>query len=362
MVRMCAVILFVASLFLTSFCVPLLAADCTVTVLPGESIQAAIDAAPDGATVCLAAGEWQENVAIAKPLTLRGAGADATIIKGLEAGLRVIRIESAEEIEATIADLTIAEAKLGEPRNWKEDGIHVGGQARVTITDCAVVENGWNGISVGGSAQATILNSIVRGSGGTGGVYVVDSAQVTLTGSMIERSGWNGVFVSNSAQATIVDLSVDGTDRDGITVGDSARATITGSTVNAAGWVGITVRDSAQATIVDSTVEGSMWRGIFVRDSAQATMARVNVIGSALDGIVIWGQATLDACKITGSGGFGVALYQRHGDTCADPVAAFVGYVAGARNIGDGNSAGNYCPEDLKFLFTEEGGELDRRE
>jgi nitrous oxidase accessory protein len=45
---------------------------CTVTVQAGESIQAAIDAAEEGAVVCLAEGTWEENIEIGKGLTLRG--------------------------------------------------------------------------------------------------------------------------------------------------------------------------------------------------------------------------------------------------------------------------------------------------
>lgn len=44
---------------------------CTVTLSPGNSIQEAINGAAPGAVICLAAGEWQENVSIEKSLTLR---------------------------------------------------------------------------------------------------------------------------------------------------------------------------------------------------------------------------------------------------------------------------------------------------
>lgn len=45
---------------------------CYVELKPGESIQSAIDAAPDGALICLAEGRWDENVRIGKSITLRG--------------------------------------------------------------------------------------------------------------------------------------------------------------------------------------------------------------------------------------------------------------------------------------------------
>ncbi|MFN4217950.1 MAG: hypothetical protein ACK4HB_01480, partial [Candidatus Bipolaricaulia bacterium] len=58
--------------------------DCTVTVQPGQSIQQAIDAAPEGTVICLAAGAWEEEIQITKGLTLRGAGWEKTklVLKG----------------------------------------------------------------------------------------------------------------------------------------------------------------------------------------------------------------------------------------------------------------------------------------
>jgi nitrous oxidase accessory protein len=42
--------------------------------MPGQSIQAAIDNAPSGATIRVHAGSYRQNLLIAKPLTLVGVG------------------------------------------------------------------------------------------------------------------------------------------------------------------------------------------------------------------------------------------------------------------------------------------------
>jgi nitrous oxidase accessory protein len=63
-----------------------------VVVRPGESLQTAIDAAPAGAVIVLSEGRWEENVKIEKSLTLRGTGADVTVISGVEEGYPVVWI------------------------------------------------------------------------------------------------------------------------------------------------------------------------------------------------------------------------------------------------------------------------------
>ncbi len=53
----------------------------TIVVNPGESIQAALDAAPPGSTIVVRAGTYAENIEIVKDgVTLRGAGVRRTIL------------------------------------------------------------------------------------------------------------------------------------------------------------------------------------------------------------------------------------------------------------------------------------------
>lgn len=59
---------------------------CTIHVLLGKSIQQAIDTAPKGAVICLEKGEWQESIEVEKSITLQGAGAEHSVIRGTEEG------------------------------------------------------------------------------------------------------------------------------------------------------------------------------------------------------------------------------------------------------------------------------------
>ncbi len=110
---------------------------CTVTVQPRESIQAAIDAAPEGAVILLAAGEWQKPLTISKSLTLRGEGPDKTTIRGQERDIALITVHNPGGQEALVVI----------------QGLSVIGSRRV--------------IWLGGTLHATILDTTVSGSAGT---------------------------------------------------------------------------------------------------------------------------------------------------------------------------------------------------
>jgi parallel beta-helix repeat protein len=229
-----------------------------VTVRPGESIQAAIDQAPAGAVICLAEGEWRENITIEKALTLRGQGAERTVIRGKKRGYSVVEIRSSEGVQVTIEKLTVTEAVEGY-------GVLVDGNAQATITQCTVFGNEWCGIGVGGSARATIQGSIVSG------------------------NRWSGISLWG-------------------------RATIQGSTVSRNGRSGIVLEGSSA-------------------------------------------QATIQENRIFANQGHGVALYER---PCYAIDWVFTGYVTGKANLIYDNLRGAVCPDELSFLMTTAGGELNR--
>ncbi len=290
-----------------------LAEDCVITVQPGESIQAAIDAASPGDVICLSPGEWVENLVIEKSITLRGIGANETVIRGLEDGLPVLGIESAEEIEVTIEALTVFGAKAGEPRTWQEGGIRVSRRAHVMISNATVKGNAGAGISIGGLVQITVSDSTVEG------------------------NGEDGISAWGSTQATVSGSTVEGNGRAGISIGNSAQITIFGSTVAGNRGAGIRIWDSARSAITDSLFMHNS-QGIFISDSAVATIEDNVFRDNTRNDVILYARPYFDIDRV------------------------FTGHVIGSGNRGEANAAGDDCPDALWFLFTEEGGELDHRD
>ena len=170
----------------------------TITVQPGESIQAAIDAAPEGAVICLPAGIWEENIKIEKSITLRGAGAE-TIIDGFKDGHPVVWVMGPEEamqpISVQIEGLTIrgAEGSCADgDKGIFADGMLIHGVTQAAITGSTISENGRHGIRLSDRARAEITNSTIS-ENGEFGIVIVDSARVEIAGSIISGHGMAGI-------------------------------------------------------------------------------------------------------------------------------------------------------------------------
>jgi nitrous oxidase accessory protein len=369
---------------------------CTVIVQPGESIQAAIDKAKEGAVICLAEGTWEENLVIGKGLTLRGLGPGKSVIKG--SGGPVILITSDTEIEVIVEGLTIAEAKTGdyyyeEPLRHPH-GLSLGGKVKAIIKGNAISGNEDDGIYMEGSAQATIQGNTISGNRDNG-ITVEAAAQATISGNTISENHYYGIGMGDAAQATISGNTISGNE-DGISMWDSVQATISGNTISgnrnngiymhdaqatiekntiSENYYGIAMGSYAQATIQGNTISGNRDDGIYMRDSAQATIqgnaisgnegagiamydsARATISGNTISGNGggIWMKksswATIEGNKITENKFYGVALAQR---PCIDKDYIFGGAVRGRANEIWGNTG--VCPAELKFLMTEAGG------
>lgn len=239
--------------------------ECTVTVQPGESIQATIDEAEEGAVICLAEGTWEENVKITKSLNLRGQGPEVSVIRASEHGQPVVRISTPNG--ATPTDVVVGELRLT-------------GAAAVSLLSL------WSrGVLVQDSARATISECTVSVHGT--GIFLSGSARATITGGAVSTSGV-GIQLRDSSEAMISKCTVSAEDQ-GILFADSAQATISECTVSA-GFAGygtaIRLEDSSQATVSGSTISGHLGHGIAVEGSAQATISGNLISENRLYGIV----------------------------------------------------------------------------
>jgi len=342
-------------------------------VEPGQSIQAAIDAAPPGSIVCLPEGKWVESIRITKTITLRGQGAERTVIQAHKDGAPVVWIDGkvkGEPINVVIEGVTIVGLALEER----------GGAKLVVPANFAVLATGYVQLVL---KNCTINNAMT-------GVYLTDDVQglITKIELKVENLGpylkGSGIEVWGRAQATVVDATIVGPDlMIGILADAQAQLNVQRVTVTA-GEIGLWVRGEAQTRVADARIMSQSNTGILATYRAQVGIAR-SFVSECENGLMIRGDAqvrlvesTVVNCNggVTVLGSSSLVLLENRiaGNNygvlippIGEPHAQFSGFVCGARNVipgpeePGGNRLGAFYVEDLSFLVTEEGGAWSRR-
>lgn len=351
----------------------------TIAVQPGESIQAAINAAPAGAVIVLGAGEWQEALTIDKSLTLRGAGADKTTLRGRGSDRAVVAANNGGVVGVDVAfeDLAVTGARRGV---WLDGslrarlarvavfecvgtyGVFIDGTVKASLVDCTIMANEEFGVGTGAFARASLVACTLRDNGSTD-VTLLESSRVTMLDCSLSGSS-KGVWVYNRAQATLVSCTFSDSSI-ALTLRDSGQATALACQITGVKSSAALLQGTSKLVMTGCTIASGQ-AGLDLQDSARATLANCRVIGNSAYGVSLQESATalLYGNEITDNGTMGLRLLER---PCVETSARFAGLVAGRGNRipgpadAGGSAAAGICPDELAFLATEMGGTLDRR-
>jgi parallel beta-helix repeat protein len=251
------------------------ARECTVTVQPGQSIQAAIAGAQEGAVICLGEGSWQENLKIEKALTLRGQGAQKTVIDGIQEGYPVVWVVGAQPIEVKLEGLKVTGAE-GGCADWPicAFGVLIQGTAswepggwQISPGRDHRLHNLWEQVALlGDSAQAK----------GHRGLGTQPRQRSPAPPSLGEQICWHRAWgLSPSGDHQFHHLK-EGWHR----ACDSAQAEITTISENGAG---IVLRDSAQAEITNNLIRGNGRAGIASSSAGPVTGSKNRMQENGVD-------------------------------------------------------------------------------
>jgi hypothetical protein len=195
---------------------------------PFQTVQEAIDAANEGDTITVCKGSFRGVIDFRESLTLIGAGADDTKLKGIGAGTVDSVVTVPPNVTVAIKGVTIT----GGVGTQFDDGAFRGGgilnEGILTLTDCAVVDNQANfggGIFNLEQARLTISGTVVAenkairpaadGSLG-GGIHNRPAARLTINnGSTISKNtADNGGGIYSIGLVTISDSFISGNEVD----------------------------------------------------------------------------------------------------------------------------------------------------
>lgn len=261
--------------------------------------------AAEGTTVVLPAGvfEFDTTLVLLQGVTLRGAGADATVLRSsaTDAGIiaitaspvrfEALALEGAAESPSTLliagpaASLALTGVRISGALAAAGSvglggaGVYLAstGEAASTrgttfeMTDSTISDNAWTGIAVGGGHRVSVVSStfarngevgimFLEGSGGSvadsvfTGNRVAIAAGGTSAPSLLRStiSGGNvGVQVDADAAPLVDGLSIDGTSSAAVAFGGSSSGSITGTTCVDVAY-GIVIADGAAPVLGDN--------------------------------------------------------------------------------------------------------------
>jgi len=208
-----------------TLCISCIAAPATpspITVSRGESLQQALQEAPEDGIIYLKEGVWIENLIIDRSISLIGQGATSVIesgnscspviyVSGAAAADIHVRIENLSvsgaygygcgtcpEIPAGIVvdGNAVAEIVACAVSANADSGIHLADTAHAVVMDCTIADNDFHGLHTTDASSASVTNSIIRDSYFSG-VMLEDASYIRAENNLIERNEDAGMWCAS---------------------------------------------------------------------------------------------------------------------------------------------------------------------
>lgn len=265
------------------------------------SIQAAVDAASEGATILVQAGRYAETVEIAKPLTLRAEGAVV-----VDAGRR----GSAIVISADGVTVEGIEVRSGSSDGW-DAGLLISGDGNTVV-----------------GVHATAANW---------GIVVLTASGNTIRGSEMSGNRHDGLVLAGAQDTVVEENTFSGNGRAGLWMeaerqdGTSVEATgnrVSGNTVFRNESFGIALNSGANdneisGNSVHENGETPLGAGILLNCGPMRNLVSANeVAGNDTHGILLESAASLNRIlgnEVSGSA-TGIGIYDSNANEVVDNV------------------------------------------
>ncbi|MCD4816034.1 MAG: right-handed parallel beta-helix repeat-containing protein, partial [Methanosarcinales archaeon] len=279
----------------------------------GTPLQAAVDNAIAGETICVAAGSYTENVNIATPhLTLAGEGAGV---------VNVTANSSSDHVFNVTADyVNISGFNVTGATGSDKAGIYLNGTDHCNISESAASDN-YYGICLLSSSNNTLANNNAS-SNNNYGIWLDYSSNNTLTGNTARSNNYYGIGLYESSDNTLTENNANSNNYEGIHLEDSSDNTLASNTASLNNDAGIYLEDSSDNTLTSNTASSNNYYGIYLYSSSDNTLAN-NTASNNDDGIYLeYSSSNTLANNTASNNDDGIELYDSSDNTLANNTAS----------------------------------------
>ncbi|NCC30584.1 MAG: hypothetical protein EOM24_01020 [Chloroflexia bacterium] len=256
-----------------------------ITVSPNEDLAQAVASAPSGAEIHLLAGVYQlaQSLRIDKPLTLRGAGMEATRIVGTSEGavlhvqgkglfrLTELSVVYQGTAPASAVDVTDRELEVqrcyftggvSDKRGSKRGGggLVLRGQAYGTVADCVCRLNQW-GLAATDNVQLVLIDNLCSANR-EAGIFYKDRAKGIAKRNLCIGNKVYGIYVSAEASPRLENNICRESDY-GIAYTDTAGGFAMGNTCMANARDAMRIERTASPSLAANMCNYNGWFGLW---------------------------------------------------------------------------------------------------
>lgn len=348
-----------------------------ISVDPGESIQAALDAAKPGDTVLVHAGIYRESLNITKQVFLVGEGGPMLDSGASGSGIAL----RADGIEVSGVDLRTTRATgilvaSGDNKIMNNsvsgclDGIRlVGAGASNNVVARNRVDNNTNGVTLIGSRRNVIKNNNIRdnniGEESDCGIFLAYSQENTIQENELENNGDCSISLRSSSNNSLIGNSVIRNDWYGISLAESSDNLLQENNASDNRDAGVYLDNSRENAIVNNTALNNA-KGIYLAYDSNDNLISGNAVSRNGKGLQLAYRSSNNTVEknTVKNNGYGIYLTFSSGwnlifeNRLTDNV--YNAYDLDHSNRWDDGRRGNYYSDLGKVFYIPGGQGVDR--
>ncbi|HIH95646.1 TPA: PGF-pre-PGF domain-containing protein [Methanosarcina acetivorans] len=239
------------------------------------TIQAAIDASSDGATIVVYPGTHVENVDVYRQLTIRSSSGNPldTVVRASSSGDHVFYVNASN---VKISGFTISGANQKSPYA----GIYLTRAKSCTVED-NIISGNWYGIYLDNSASNILSNNTVSSNSDTG-IYLDNSASNVLSNNKVSSNSGTGICLLSSVNNKLTDNTVFSNYRNGIWLKDNSNTNIlSGNLASSNTRAGFLLDNQCIGnSLENNVVDANGGHGVYLSAASNSNNLKNNTISS----------------------------------------------------------------------------------